>query len=75
MVLMQAFNGAGDTFTPTKITFVFSWMFQLPCSYWLAVTMEFGPDGIFMVMALTQALMAIAAIIIFRQGHWKVKIV
>ncbi|NQY38268.1 MAG: hypothetical protein HRT37_25700 [Alteromonadaceae bacterium] len=75
MVLLQAFNGAGDTVTPSKVTFVCSWLFQLPLAYLLGVVMDFGVDGVFMAIALSHVFMSLAAIVLFRKGYWKTKII
>jgi len=69
MVLVQAFNGAGDTLTPTLINIFCYWVFQLPAAYWMAGRM--GPDGVFLAITLTESLIAICGILAFRSGRWK----
>ncbi|WOK04673.1 MATE family efflux transporter [Imperialibacter roseus] len=71
MVLIQAFNGAGDTKTPSVINIFVFWIFQIPFAYWLAVTMEWGPSGVFWAIAVAHSLLAIIGVIIFRRGRWK----
>ncbi len=73
MVLVQAFNGAGDTMTPTKINFFCYWLCQIPLAYLLAHRVNLGPDGVFLAIALIESLIAIVGLIIFRRGHWKLK--
>jgi len=73
MVMMQAFNGAGDTRTPTILNFIAFWMIQIPLSYLLAITFGVGPKGIYLGIIISEALLAIAAITVFRRGHWKLK--
>ncbi len=71
LVLTQAFNGAGDTMTPTKINFLAFWIIQLPLAYWLAEHIVQGPDGVFIAIFLGESLMTLIAYAIFRRGHWK----
>lgn len=71
MVLSQAFNGAGDTRTPTIISFFGFWTFQIPLAYVLAITLGLGPKGVFLAIAVSESVIAIAAIILFRRGKWK----
>ncbi len=71
MVVIQAFNGAGDTKTPTWINFICFWMFQLPLAYITAVTLDFGPLGVFISITLAEVLIAVIGIWWFRKGKWK----
>ncbi len=71
MVIAQALNGAGDTYTPTLLNIFGFWLFQIPFAYIVAIQLEVGPRGVFVAIALAESLMAIAAIIIFRRGKWK----
>ncbi|MBL7858863.1 MAG: MATE family efflux transporter [Cyclobacteriaceae bacterium] len=71
MVINQSFNGAGDTRTPTVISFFGFWIFQIPLAYTLANYFHTGPVGVYAAIAIAESLMAIAGIIIFRQGKWK----
>ncbi len=71
MVVINAFNGAGDTKTPTYINFVCFWLLQLPFAYVMAITLDFGPVGVFWAITLAEVLIAIIAIIWFKKGHWK----
>ena len=75
MVTMQAFNGAGDTMTPTKINIGVFWFFQLPLAWLLAFPLGFGEDGVFWSFALAYSLSAIVGLVIFRRGGWKEKVV
>ncbi len=71
MVLIQAFNGAGDTFTPTAINFFCFWMIQIPLAYCLAEVVGVGPQGVFVSITFAESLIAIVAYFLFRKGKWK----
>lgn len=71
MVVTQAFNGAGDTGTPTKINLVTFWMFQLPFAYLAAITFELGAMGVFIAITAAEILLAIISIVWFKKGNWK----
>jgi len=71
MVMMQAFNGAGDTITPTIVNFFGFWLFEIPLAYWLAIPMHMRSNGVFFSIAIAESAMAIASAILFKQGKWK----
>ena len=71
MVVTQAFNGAGDTKTPTKINLIALWMFQLPFAYLAAITFKMGALGVFLAITLAEVMLAVIAIVWFRKGNWK----
>ncbi len=71
MVIIQSFNGSGDTKTPTIINFICFWMFQLPVAYISAIVLEFGPQGVFWSITLAEVLIAVMGIWLFRKGKWK----
>jgi len=71
MVMVQSFNGAGDTYTPTVINFFCYWLFQLPLAYFLAHGGGFGATGAFMAIAIAEAAIAVIGILVFRRGRWK----
>ncbi|WP_396590047.1 MATE family efflux transporter [Allomuricauda sp. R78024] len=71
MVVTQAFNGAGDTKTPTKINFFSFWMFQLPIAYVAAIVLDFGAIGVFIAITAAEILLAVMSIIWFKKGNWK----
>jgi Na+-driven multidrug efflux pump len=71
MVMLQAFNGAGDTITPTIVNFFGFWVLLLPLAYWLAVPMGMGAEGGFLAFVVAQFAIAGAGVVLFRQGRWK----
>ncbi len=73
MVVINSFNGAGDTMTPTVINFICFWLFQLPFAYLMAISFDFGPIGVFLAIVLAEVLISIIAIIWFKKGRWKLK--
>ncbi|NNC51243.1 MAG: MATE family efflux transporter [Flaviramulus sp.] len=71
MIILNAFNGAGDTKTPTYINFVCFWLIQLPFAYIAAITLNYGPVGVFWAIAIGEVVMTIISVIWFKKGHWK----
>jgi len=75
LIMMQAFNGAGDTITPTWLNAICFWFLQLPLAYALATWAELGPDGVFISAAISESALAVLAWWVFRRGTWKLKAV
>ncbi|MCK5704562.1 MAG: MATE family efflux transporter [Cyclobacteriaceae bacterium] len=73
MVMPQAFNGAGDTATPTWINFFSFWMIQIPIAYLLALEFGWEEDGVFVSIVIGETVLAILGIWLFRRGKWKLK--
>ncbi|HNL27990.1 MAG TPA: MATE family efflux transporter, partial [bacterium] len=73
MVMVQAFNGAGDTRTPTWINLGCYWMFQIPLAYTLAVIYGFGAQGVFAAIPIAESVATVVSVIMFRKGHWKLQ--
>ncbi len=71
MVMMQAFNGAGDTITPTIVNFFGFWLFEIPLAYCLALPLHMRSNGVFFSIAIAESSMAVASAILFKQGRWK----
>ena len=71
MVVIQAFNGAGDTRTPTIINFFCFWVFQLPFAYAAAIYFNWGVLGVLLAITFAEILIAVVGIILFRRGNWK----
>jgi putative MATE family efflux protein len=75
MVLSNAFNGAGDTWTPTVLNVLCFWMWEIPLAYVLARPLGMGPTGAFIAVAVAFSTMALLSAILFRRGRWKTKAV
>lgn len=75
MIMVQAFNGAGDTRTPTLINLFCFWIVQLPLAFTLGRRLHLGPNGIYFAILTTEVLLASIAIYVFRKGWWKQKVV
>jgi putative MATE family efflux protein len=71
MVLMQALNGAGDTRTPTRISFFCFWICQVPLAYFLAKFLGWNTYGVYMAVPISETLLAVVAWYYFRLGKWK----
>lgn len=71
MVLINAFNGAGDTWTPTWINFGGYWLFQIPLAYFLARYLQMGPTGVFMAIPIAEVSITAVGFILFKRGRWK----
>lgn len=71
MVITQAFNGAGDTRTPTWVYFFGFWVFQVPFAYLLHKYTAMGISGILVAVPVAETLMSITVFILFRRGKWK----
>jgi putative MATE family efflux protein len=73
MVIVQAFNGAGDTYTPTLINLGCYWFFQIPLAYLLAMPLQIGARGVFIAITVAESILAVVGILVFRRGKWKEK--
>ena len=71
MVIVAAFNGAGDTLTPTIINLVCFWALQIPMAYLLATRTTMGANGVFFAVTISESILALIAILLFRRGKWK----
>jgi Na+-driven multidrug efflux pump len=75
MVMCQAFNGAGDTTTPTWINVGCFWLFQIPLAYFLAHSAAMGPNGVFWAVAISYSVSAVVGVALFWRGAWKTRTV
>jgi putative MATE family efflux protein len=73
MAMVQAFNGAGDTVTPTWINVIGFWCCQIPLAWVLAFPAGMGPKGVFASIPLSESLMTVLALALFWRGKWKLR--
>lgn len=73
MVVVQGFNGAGDTITPTKINLVCFWLLEIPLAYILSIRFNYNLPGVCMAILMAESLLTIIGVIIFRRGKWKMR--
>lgn len=71
MVMLQAFNGAGDTRTPTIVNFFGFWILEIPLAYALAIPAQLHSSGVFISIVAAEAAIAAAGILLFKRGAWK----
>jgi putative MATE family efflux protein len=71
MVITAAFNGAGDTATPTGLNLVCFWLCQIPLAWALAFHTGLGPNGVYVAVVVSDSLLAALGVLLFRRGKWK----
>lgn len=71
MVMINAFNGAGDTWTPTKVNLFGFWLFQIPLAYLMAKYFKMGPIGVFAAIPIAETAITLASFYLFKRGKWK----
>jgi Na+-driven multidrug efflux pump len=71
MVVVQAFNGAGDPTTPMLLNIACFWVVKIPIAYVLARPLGLGPRGVFFAITIAYSLQGIVGGILFRRGRWK----
>lgn len=73
MVIIQALNGAGDTKTPSIMNLFVFWLIQIPLAYFLATSMAMGPNGVFWAIVISESLLTVLGVLIFRRGAWRLQ--
>ncbi len=71
MVIINSINGAGDTLTPTIINFFCFWLIEIPLAYFLSITYGMNEEGVFYSIIISESLLTLIAIVIFKRGKWK----
>ncbi len=71
MVMLQAFNGAGDTVTPTIVNFFGFWLLEIPLAYFLAIPAHMHANGVYVSIVVAEGFIAGVSILLFRRGRWK----
>src|SRR5436309_12720615 len=71
MVMLQAFNGAGDTVTPTIVNFFGFWLLEIPLAYFLAINVGMQSKGVFWSIVIAEGFITAVSIILFKRGRWK----
>jgi len=73
MVLTGSFNGAGDTWTPTKINLFVFWLWEIPMAYVLAIHFGMGPSGVFWAITIAFSSLAVISAVLFKRGRWRTR--
>ena len=73
MVLIQGFNGSGDTITPTWVNFLAFWLIEIPLAYLLAITWNMGVDGACIAIVSAESFLTLLSLFLFKRGKWKTR--
>ncbi len=73
MVMAQAFNGAGDTWTPSLLNFICFWLMEIPLAYLLSRTFGLGSPGVFWAILIAESLLGLLGLLMFRRGTWRTR--
>jgi putative MATE family efflux protein len=74
MIMIQALNGAGDTLSPTLLNLFCFWLLQIPLAWWLAESQGYGPNGVFVAIVISESLLTLLGVLVFRRGRWRLQI-
>lgn len=70
---MQAFNGAGDTLTPTVVYLFGFWLLEIPLAYWLAIPARLDSNGVYWAIVVAESAIALASVVLFKRGRWRMQ--
>ncbi|MBL9208945.1 MAG: hypothetical protein JNL92_00670, partial [Opitutaceae bacterium] len=73
MCLEAAFNGSGDTWTPTRLNFFCFWLGQVPLAWILAQPVGLGPTGVYIAVPISFTVLTLWSAVLFRRGRWKLQ--
>ncbi len=73
MVTLQAFNGAGDTYTPTLLNFISFWIIEIPLAYIIAIQFGMDEKGVFLAIVIAESCLGILGLLAFKRGKWKLR--
>jgi putative MATE family efflux protein len=73
LVMMQAFNGAGDTLTPTVVYLFGFWLLEIPLAYWLAIPARLDSNGVYWAIVVAESAIALASVVLFKRGRWRMQ--
>ncbi len=70
MVLMAAFNGSGDTLTPTYVNLFGFWILEIPLAWFLAMHTAMQVNGVYWSVVVAQFTVVLTSLYLFRRGSW-----
>lgn len=73
MIMAQAFNGAGDTGTPTRLNFIAFWLCQIPLAWALAEYTNLQDWSVYIAIVVSEILLTVLCVSVFKKGKWKLK--
>jgi putative MATE family efflux protein len=73
MVTLQAFNGAGDTYTPALLNFICFWIIEIPLAYFISVQTGINEKGVFLAIVIAESCLGIFGFLAFKRGKWKLR--
>ena len=73
MVTLQAFNGAGDTYTPTLLNFICFWIIEIPLAYIISIQLGMNEQGVFLAIVIAESCLGMLGLLAFRRGKWKLR--